>query len=480
MKPQTGKATKDSTDQMGIDPPFRLLMRFSLPCVIGMVVNSLYNIVDRMFVGHGAGEMGIAAITVSFPLMMVMVSFSTLVGVGSNTLFSIKMGEGRKELAERILGNAFVLLFAFPAAAAVAAICWLDPLLRLMGCSDALLPLARTYAAVVLGGAALSTTGHGLSHFLRSDGHPVESMVAMLIGAIVNTALDALFILYFGWGVAGAAWATVIAQGCSFLWCFLYFLRPAAHIRLRRACLALDWRRVVGPFLVLGITPFSMNLCSSLLNVILNRSLQAFGGDNALAVMGILASFMSIVFMTAMGIGQGVAPLMGYNYGAKLYRRVLVFFHQAMWVVTGLMVAGWFVGQLAPGAVMRMFVDAGSPLVPMGDRALRMFTLAFPVIGYCMMSGMLFQSIGKPWHAFFLSLARQLVFFIPFLLVCPRVFPVLFGALSPLDSVYLSAPMSDVLTFLVSVAFVRREARIFRRLEAETAIAAATAAGTVP
>ena len=480
MKSGENKMPRDSTDQMGTDRPFRLLLRFSLPCVIGMVVNSLYNIVDRMFVGHGAGELGIAAITVSFPLMMVMVSFSTLVGIGSNTLFSIKMGEGRKELAERILGNAFVLLFAFPAAAAVAAIWCLDPLLRLMGCSEALLPPARTYAMVVLGGSALSTTGHGLSHFLRSDGHPVGSMVAMLIGALVNTALDALFILYFGWGVAGAAWATVIAQGCSFLWCFLYFLRPAAHIRIRRSCLALDWRRVVGPFLVLGITPFAMNMCNSLLNVILNRGLQRYGGDNALAVMGILASFMGIVFMTAMGIGQGVAPLMGYNYGARLYGRVLSFFRQATWVVTGLMVAGWCVGRFAPGAVMRMFVDASSPLVPMGDRALRMFTLAFPVIGFCMMSGMLFQSIGKPWHAFFLSLARQLVFFIPFLLVCPRVLPVLFGSLSPLDSVYLSAPMSDVLTFLVSVAFVRREVRIFRRLEAETAMASAAAAGTVP
>ena len=480
MKPHPGNSAKDGTEQMGVDPPFRLLMRFSLPCVIGMVVNSLYNIVDRMFVGHGAGEKGIAAITVSFPLMMVLISFSTLVGVGSNTLFSIKMGEGRKELAERILGNAFVLLFAFPAAAAVAAVWWLDPLLRLMGCSDALLPSARTYAAVVLGGAALSTTGHGLSHFLRSDGHPVESMVAMLIGAVVNTALDALFILYFGWGVAGAAWATVIAQGCSFLWCFLYFLRPSAHIRIRRSCLAPDWRRVVGPFLLLGVTPFAMNMCNSLLNVILNRSLQRYGGDSALAVMGILASFMGIVFMTAMGIGQGVAPLMGYNYGARLYRRVAVFFRHATLVITGLMVAGWLVGQFAPGAVMRMFVDAASPLVPMGDRALRMFTLAFPVIGFCMMSGMLFQSIGKPWHAFFLSLARQLVFFIPFLLACPHALPALFAALSPLDSVYLAAPMSDLLTFAVSVAFVRREFGIFRRLEAETAIANAAAAGTVP
>ena len=480
MKKRDARNAGDSTEQMGTDPIFRLLIRFSLPCIIGMVVNSLYNIVDRMFIGYGAGEMGIAALTVSFPLMMVMVSFSTLVGVGSNTLFSIKMGEGRKDLAERILGNAFVLLFAFPAVASVLAIFWLDPLLELMGCSEQLLPQARVYARIVLAGSALSTTGHGLSHFLRSDGHPVGSMVAMLIGAVVNTALDALFILVFGWGVAGAAWATVIAQGCSFLWCFLYFLRPAAHIRIRRSCLPLDWGRVVGPFLVLGITPFAMNLCNSLLNVILNRSLQRYGGDAALAVMGILASYMGIVFMTAMGIGQGVPPLMGYNYGARKFRRVMLFFRTAVALVTALMVVGWIVSQLVPGAIMRMFVAADSPLIPMGDRALRMFSLAFPVIGFCMMSGMLFQSIGKAWHAFFLSLSRQLLFFIPLLVACPAVLPRLTARLSQLDSVYLAAPLSDLLTFAVSVFFIRREMRIFRRLEAETAAGAADAGSAAP
>lgn len=460
---------------MGTDSIPRLLLRFSLPCIVGMLVNSLYNVVDRMFIGYGAGDLGIAAVTISFPLMIIMVSFSTLVGVGSNTLFSIRMGEGRKEEAERILGNAFSLLFLFPAVASLAAIFWLDPLLRLVGCSETLLPQARAYAWVILAGSALSTTGHGLSHFLRSDGHPISAMISMLIGAVLNMVLDPLFIFVFGWGVAGAAWATVISQACSFLWCFLYFLQPTAHIRLRRAALRLDWRRIVGPFLILGFTPFAMNMCNSLLNIILNRSLQQYGGDQALAVMGILASYMSIIFMTAAGIGQGIPPLMGYNYGARKYRRVTAFFrHSVIWT-TLLLTAGWVVSQLFPTTIMRFFVPATSPLIPLGDRALRIFTLAFPFIAFPMMAGTLFQSIGKPWHACFLALSRQMIFFIPALLICPPFLPRLLPSLSPLDSVYASAPLSDILSFIVAIFFVRAEMRHFRKLEAEAAAEAIVA-----
>ena len=181
----------DSTARIGTDTIGRLMLRFSLPSIVGMLVNALYNIVDRMFIGYGIGEMGIAGATIGFPLMLMMISFSILVGVGANTLFSIRLGEGKKEEAERILGNAFILLFLVPVVVSLAALIWLDPLLRLIGASEALLPYARSYVRVILFGSALATTGHGLSHFIRSDGHPGISMVAMLIGGIVNTLLDA-------------------------------------------------------------------------------------------------------------------------------------------------------------------------------------------------------------------------------------------------------------------------------------------------
>ena len=450
----------DSTAQIGTDSIGRLLLRFSIPSIVGMLVHALYNIVDRMFIGYGVGSMGIAGVTISFPLMLIMMSFSILVGVGANTLFSLRMGEGRTEEAERILGNAFILLFLVPLLASLAALAWLDPLLRLIGTSEELLPYARTYARIVLYGSAMGTTGHGLSHFIRSDGHPQISMVAMLIGGVINTLLDPLFIFVFHWGMAGAAWATVIAQGCSFAWCLAYFLSPRANSRLRRRHLHLDFRRIVWPMLGIGFSPFAMNLANSLLNVILNRGLHEYGGEIAVAVMGILMAYMSIIFMPCFGVTQGVQPLMGYNYGARKYGRVRSFFWASTLAATVVMTLGWLTSQLFPVQILRLFAPADSELIPLGVRALRIFTLAFPVIGFQIMSGNLFQAIGKPIHSGFLALARQIFLFVPFLLIFPKYFG--------LDGIFLSAPVSDVLAFLLAAVLIAREIRSLRKLEQES------------
>ena len=447
----------NSTDQLGTDSIGRLLLRFSIPAIVGMFVNALYNIVDRMFIGYGIGAEGIAGVTLSFPLMMAMVSFSILVGVGANTLFSIRMGEGRREEAERILGNAFGLLFFVPLAASLAGLFWLDPLLRLVGASEALLPYARSYARVILYGIALSTTGHGLSHFIRSDGHPNISMAAMLIGAFTNTILDYLFIFIFHWGMAGAAWATVIAQGISFVWCFAYFLSPRANTRLLRRNLRLDLHHIVWPLLAIGFAPFAMNLANSLLNVILNRGLRTYGGDTAIAVMGILSAYMSIIFMPVFGITQGAQPLMGYNYGARKYLRVRHLFRNAAIATTVLMVLGWGISQMFPVPILRLFVPSGSDLIPLGVRALRIFTLAFPIIGFPIMSGNLFQAIGKPVHATLIALSRQVLLFIPFILIFPKFWG--------LDGIFIAAPASDSITFLISIVLVARQLRILRQRE---------------
>ena len=462
---QPAPALPDAADRMGTDRIGPLLVRYSVPAIVGMLVNALYNVVDRMFIGYGVGPQGIAAVTISFPLMMAMVSFSILVGVGANTLFSIRMGEGRRDEAERILGNAFGLLFFVPLAASLVGLAYLDPLLRLMGAGDALLPYARDYARVVLYGIALSTTGHGLSHFIRSDGRPKISMAAMLIGAGANAILDPLFIFTFGWGMQGAAWATVIAQGLSFAWCFGYFLLPGAGTRLRRSCLRLEFRRIVGPLLAIGFAPFAMNLANSLLNVILNRGLGQYGGDDAIAVMGILSAFMSIIFMPIFGLGQGAQPLMGYNYGARKYGRVRLLFWTSAAVATVFMILGGAVSQLFPVPILRLFVAADSNLIPLGTQALRIFTLAFPIIGFPIMGGQFFQAIGKPVPATLIALSRQILLFIPFILV----FPLFWG----LPGIYAAAPASDVLTTLIALPLVLRQLRKLRRRETETPEAAA-------
>jgi putative MATE family efflux protein len=455
--PDNFAAGRDSTAQIGTDAIGRLLLRFSIPSIVGMLVQALYNIVDRMFIGYGIGALGIAGVTISFPLMLVMISFSILVGVGANTLFSIRMGEGRKAEAERILGNAFILLFLVPLLASLAALAWLDPLLRLIGTSEELLPYARAYARIILFGSAMATTGHGLSHFIRSDGRPVVSMAAMIIGALANTVLDPLFIFVFHWGMAGAAWATVISQGLSFAWCLAYFRSPKANTRLCRHQLRLDFRRIVWPMLGIGFAPFAMNLANSLLNVILNRGLRRYGGDPAIAVMGILSAYMSVIFMPCFGITQGVQPLMGYNYGARKFARVRHFFWASTAAATVVMTLGWTASQLFPVPILRLFAPADSALIPLGVRALRIFTLAFPVIGFPIMSVNLFQAIGKPISSGFLALARQIILFIPFLIIFPKYMG--------LDGIFFAAPVSDILTFLLAAALVTRQMRILRKLE---------------
>lgn len=457
--PPTPLPETNATDSIGTDTVGRLLLRFSIPAIVGMLVQALYNVVDRMFIGHGIGPHGIAGVTLSFPLMMAMVSFSILVGVGANTLFSIRMGEGRREEAERILGNAFGLLFFVPLAASLVALAWLDPLLRLVGTSEELLPHARVYARIVLAGSALSTTGHGLSHFIRSDGRPVVSMVAMLIGAIANVLLDPLFIFVFRWGMAGAAWATVISQGLSFVWCFAYFLSPQANTRLRRRHLRLDFKRLVWPILSIGFAPFAMNFANSLLNVVLHRGLREYGGDSAIAAMGILSAYMSVIFMPVFGITQGAQPLIGYNFGARKLDRVRHLFWTTASATTALMVVGWVVSQLFPVPILRLFVAADSELIPLGVRALRIFTLAFPIIGFPIAAGQFFQAIGKPIPAGFLALSRQILLFVPFILVFPRFWG--------LPGIFAAAPVSDVLTTLIAVVLVTREMRALRRRERE-------------
>jgi putative MATE family efflux protein len=447
----------DSTARMGTDPILPLLVRFSIPSIVGMVVQALYNVVDRMFIGYGVGPEGIAGVTLSFPLMMIMVSFSILVGVGANTLFSIRMGEGRRDEAARILGNAFLLLFAVPLAASLAALAWLDPLLRLVGSSEALLPPARDYARIVLAGSALSTAGHGLAHFARSDGHPVVAMAAMIAGALANVVLDALFILVFRWGMAGAAWATVLAQAISFSWCFGYFLSPRANTRLLRGNLRLDLRRIVRPMLAIGFAPFAMNAAHSLLNVVLNRGLREYGGDDAIAVMGIIGAYMSLIFMPTFGIVQAAQPLIGYNFGARRYRRVRHLFWGTVAATTLILTAGWIVSQLFPEQIMRLFVPADSPLIPLGVHALGIFTLVFPIIGYPIGTGHFFQAMGKPVQAAIVAMSRQIILFIPFLLIFPRFWG--------LPGIFAAAPASDSITFLVATVLGWRELRNLRRLE---------------
>ena len=384
-----------------------------------MLVNALYNVVDRIFIGNGVGSLGIAGITVSFPVMLVIMAFSMLVGVGANALVAIRLGEQRKEEAELIFGNAVVLLIGISTIISITGLILLDPILELLGASKEVLPYARAYLRIILIGTVFQSTSMGMNNFIRSDGNPKMAMNTMLIGAVINTIFDPIFIFGFGWGMEGAALATVMSQFISFIWVFSYFLRGKSTIKIHRKNLKLQLRVITGIF-AMGFAPFLMQIAASLLNFIMNKSLVQYGGDIAISAMGIVNSIMTLMIMPLFGINQGSQPIIGYNYGARQFNRVRETYKLAVIIATIITTFGFIIIQVFPSFFIKLFNNTEPELISFGITALRRFTLFLPLIGFQIVSSNYFQAVGKPTHSALLSLSRQVLILIPALLILPK------------------------------------------------------------
>jgi len=350
-----------------------LLLKFSAPAVVGMVAQALYNIVDRIFVGQGVGPEGIAGTTVAFPFMLVMMAFGMLIGFGATALVSIRLGEQNQEEAERALGNATVLLVGVSLAITVIGLALLDPLLRLLGASDRVLPYARDYLGVIVWGALFQGVGFGLNAVIRGEGNPRMAMYTMLIGALLNTVLDPLLIFGLGWGMRGAALATIAAQAVSATWVLSYFLRGKSLLRLRARNLRLRWP-VCATIVAMGSPPFAMQIVASVLNTILNNQLAVYGGDLAISVMGVVYAVMLFIAMPIFGINQGAQPIIGYNYGGERFDRVKKTLQTAILAASVISSAGFVVALLAES-----------------DELMR---IATPVLGACILAGLLDRTLA--------------------------------------------------------------------------------------
>jgi putative MATE family efflux protein len=442
------------TDRLGTERIGKLLFDFSIPAIIGLLVNAIYNIVDRIYVGQGVDPLGIAGISIVMPAMMVLMAMSALIGIGSNSLFSIRLGEGRRDEVEKIMGHAFVLLFAIPGIAIVLCFIFLDDIIiHILGASETVFPYAKTYFQVILYGALFSAVGPGINHFIRSDGHPRTSMVTQLIGAGINIILDPVFIFGFGWGIAGAAWATIISQFISFVWVMAYFNSKFTALRFRPKYMKLE-PRLAGTILAMGFAPFVMALAMSLVGVIQNHALDAYGGDTAVSVMGVVFSIITVFFMPLQGITQGAQPIIGYNYGAKQYGRVIKAFKWALIAGTLFISAGFALIQIFPNLFIALFSKEGGEFRNMGVYCLRVSTMLFPVITMQMFTSQYFQAVGKPAQSTILSLSRQILFYIPLLALLPKAFG--------LDGVFFAMPAADILSLLVSAIFMFRELKRLR------------------
>jgi putative MATE family efflux protein len=455
--------SETATDRIGTAPIGRLLLDFSIPAIIGMLVNAIYNIVDRIYIGQGVDPLGIAGVGLVMPVMMIIQAFSMLIGIGANSLFSIRLGEKRSDEVEKIMGNAFTLLFLFPAISIIVCMIFMKPILTdIMKASGDVYIYAESYLRVILYGAIFAAMSPGLTHFIRSDGHPKTSMLVQVVGAVANIILDPIFIFVFGLGVAGAAWATIISQFITFCLVLGYFSSKWTRLRFHFKYMKLN-AKLAGSILAIGFAPFIMQFAMSLVGILQNTTILRYGGDEALTSMTIFFSVMIVVIMPLMGIGQGAQPIIGYNYGAKQYDRVKKCFKLALLANTGVLCAGFIVTQFAPGFCFSLFSKDTGSLRELGITTIRICTSMFPFIAIQMIGGQFFQAIGKPVQATILSLSRQILFAIPAILFLP----VLFGALGlrQIYGVYCAFPLSDVCSSVVSAVFVLREFRKWKKIK---------------
>ncbi|MEN6450104.1 MAG: MATE family efflux transporter [Thermoguttaceae bacterium] len=457
----------DRSAQLGRGNVFGLLVRFSGPAIMGMMAQALYNLIDRVFVGNKLGPNGIAGISIAFPFMLVMVAFGMLVGVGSTALISIRLGQKRKAEAERILGNATVLLVLFAAAITAVGMQLINPILIVLGASDAVLPYARDYLQIIVLGAVFNIVGFGLNAMIRGEGNPKIAMLSMFVSVVVNAVLAPVFIFGFGWGMKGAALATVLAQAATTAWVFLYFLVGSSVLKFHLRNLRLNRRICLGIFAV-GAPHCLMQLGASLQSGILNNQLQIQGdkvqpggGDLAIAVWGIIDAVMMTLAMPIFGLNQGVQPIIGYNYGARQFDRVKKTLETAVLIATAWTIFGFALTSLFPAQIVQLFCDekkATAAVVALGGHAMRICTLMLPIVGFQIVSASYFQAVGKAKQAALLMLSRQLLILIPAVIALPYFFG--------LDGVWAAMPASDLASSLLTGFCLTLELRHLRQSHA--------------
>lgn len=440
-------------DELATAPVGRLLWRYSLPAVTGMLVMSLYNVVDRIFIGQGVGPEAIAGVAISFPVMNVTTALGVLVGAGAAARVSILLGQKRLDEAERTLGNSLTLLVIFATCYMAVFYTFLDPVLRLFGASDATLPYARDFIGYLMPGLFMTNLAFSLNNVMRASGYPAMAMATMIIGAVSNAIIAPVFIFVLGWGIKGAAIATDIAMAVCAAFVFAHFLRQGSTLRFRRGTFGLR-APVVWPIVAIGAAPSLINFASGFINIIINNTLLHHGGDMAIGAAGIFVTFSALLVTVVLGICQGMQPIIGYNYGAGHISRLRRTFTLAVLAGTAVTLLGWAMAQVMPRAIARAFTT-DAELIDITGSALRTAMSLFMVVGFQIVATTLFQSIGAAAKSIFLGLTRQVLFIIPLLLTVPR--------LMGLRGVWLSFPLSDLAATLVTAAMVWWQLGAFSR-----------------
>lgn len=425
----------------------KLLIKFSAPAVAGMFVNAFYNIVSRIYVGREIGSLGIAGISIIFPLALVFVAFSMLIGVGANALFSIKLGEKRPDQAELILGNAFSALVIISAILTILSYIFLDPILIFLGATPEILPYSRAYAMPLLAGYFFFSISLGLNSFIRSSGNPKTAMWTQMLGAVINIIFAPLFIFVFKWGMTGAALAVVLGQIICFIWIMAFFLSKRSRYRIKLKYLKIQ-RAILTDSMIVGFAQFVFQISAGTLNIILNHALIKYGGNVAVSAIAIAISINTIIVLPTIGISQGAQPLIGYNYGAKKYKTSIQTLKMAIrWgiVVT---TVGFLVTEIFARQIVMVFNNNDMELITMATRALRLFNIMLPFVALPILATSFFQAINKPMKAGILSLSRQVLLLIPMVIILPMFFG--------LNGVFFAPPVADLIAIILSAYMLRK------------------------
>ena len=444
--------------ELGTESIRKLLMKYAMPGIIAMTAMSLYNMVDSIFIGHGVGALALSGLTVAKPFMDICAAFGTLVGVGASSLVAIKLGEKDYRSANDILANVIILNMLLGAMIMVVGLYWLDPILYAFGASERTIVYAREYMEIILWGNILTHIYYGLNSMLRSIGHPRISMYATILAVALNVILDPIFIFVLDMGVRGAALATIISQLVAVILELIIFLNPKEVIHFHRGIWRLR-RDITVRALGIGTAPFLMHMAACFVVVVLNNQLKRYGGDMAIATFGMTNRFMFFFVMIVMGIQQGMQPIVGYNYGANLYGRMLRAFKLAVYCATCVMGVLWLFGIIYPEGFVHLFTH-DEVLIAQSINPARVMLCVMLVVGFPMVTGNFYTSIGMAKKAIFLSLTRQVLFLIPLILCLPLLFESM--GWTPIWGVWCALPISDFLSSMTAAIMINRDMRKFK------------------
>lgn len=444
---------------LGDAPIGKLLLQYSVPAIIGMVVNALYNIVDRMFIGNipDIGSLAITGVGITMPIMTIVLAFGMLIGIGTTANISLNLGKGNRTTAEKLLGNAFTLSIIVGLAIAVVGTIFANPILNLFGASENTLFYAKEYISIILLGCTFNILSFSLNSTVRADGNPKMSSMTMVIGCGANIILDYIFIFVFNLGVKGAALATIISQAITFFIILYYYTAGNSNLKLKMENLKLKKHLVTMTFAI-GIAPFATQIANSLVQVIANNALKTYGSDLAIGAMTVISSLNIIFMMPIFGINQGCQPIIGFNYGAKKYERAKEAFKYATIAACVICVIGFISIQCFPTQIISLF-NNDPELTTLAIKGIRIYLLMMPIVGINIVATSYYQSIGKAKTSMFVSLLRQVILLIPFTIILPKFIG--------LDGVWAAGACADSLSVIITLILLRKEFKQLDKMQLE-------------